>query len=68
MLTIELFALVVLIIGEWNYWHNTSNWRTDDGGWTHTYTYSIIAQKIRTNLRAIAGLLCIIGLLFLIWF
>ena len=66
-LTIELFALLTLIIGEWNYWHNTSNWRTEDGGWTTIYTYSVIAKKVRTDLRALAGLLCVSGLLVLIW-
>ena len=66
-LTIELLALLTLIIGEWNFWNNTSNWRSSDDGWTQTYTYSETARKIRITLRSLSGMLVIVGLLVLIW-
>ena len=66
-LTIELISILVLVWGEWQYWATTSNWRSDDGGLSHTYTYQIKNKYIQAQTRHASVVISVIGLLVLIW-
>lgn len=66
-LTIEFFALLVLVIAWWRDVYHRSDYRSNDGGWTTTYSYS---RKIRIqayNASYCSLCIAIIGILFLIW-
>ncbi len=66
-ITIQLFAVIIGGIGQYLYWSNTSNWHSNDGGWTHIYNYSYKYRDILRHTSYSAVLISIIGFLILIW-
>ena len=66
-LTLEFLALLSLTIGWWrdvSYRHSYSSY---DDGWTISYKYSIKIRKQAYHSSYLAGVLAIVGVLFLIW-
>lgn len=66
-LTIELIALLILLIGWGNDVRNRKDYHSPDGGWTVYYVYSEKARKLANNLTYLSAIIGIVGVLFLIW-
>ena len=67
-LTIELFAFILILVGNWLYWFNTHDWTTDNDGWTSHYLIAAKYKAIRLNCNYAGFILMIIGFICLIWF